>query len=154
MIILDLDGCIANDAWRIPRIAWQHADPSRRYHDYHSLAPWDESGNRELFAGRAGSIAILTARPVMFRAATVEWLARAGVRWEHLIMRNDGDHMPSAALKSKQLDWLLNHYGVELADIEKAYDDRPEVIEMYTQRGLRAERKWLHEVCAYTRPAR
>ena len=36
-IILDLDNCIADDQWRISRINWQHKDPMRRYHDYHSL---------------------------------------------------------------------------------------------------------------------
>lgn len=151
MRILDIDNLISHDLWRIPRIAWQFTDPARRYHDYHSLAPWDAVGNQELFIGCADGIAILTARPVAFRAATEEWLARAGVRYEHLIMRNSGDYRPSVVLKAQQLRWLLSgNYGV--VEIECAYDDRADVVAMYRAAGLRAEVRALHDVCAYTDP--
>lgn len=152
MIILDIDNCIADDRWRIPRIEWQFSDPNRRYHAYHSLAPWDEPGNRDLFAGRTSGIAIFTARPTLYNAATREWLARAGVRWTHLLMRNTTDHSHSIDLKAKQLQWLLSEYGVKHSEIEAAYDDRPDVVEMYRAAGLRAEVRAIHDVCAYTPP--
>lgn len=150
MIILDLDNCISNDAWRIPRISWNHQNPTRRYHDYHMLAAFDEPGNVELFKGRS-DILIFTARPVMIRAMTEEWLKRVGVDYEVLIMRNDNDHLPSVDLKMKQLHYLPV-YGIDAGKIEHAFDDRPEVVEMYKRCGIPATVRAIHNVCAYTRP--
>lgn len=148
MIILDLDACISNDAWRIPKIQWQHNDINRRYHDYHLLAGFDECRNKELFEGRT-AIAIFTARPVMYRAITEEWLKRNGVNWSHLLMRNDSDHSHSVDLKERQLDWLSSLYEVPISTIEHAYDDRGDVIAMYRRRGVPATMRRIHNVSAY-----
>lgn len=148
MIILDLDKTISNDAWRIQHIQWQHKDPNRRYHDYHILAGFDECRNKELFEGR-DEIVIFTARPVMFRAITVEWLARNGVAWTHLLMRNGEDHSHSVDLKERQLNWLVSHYDVPLSKISHAYDDREDVVAMYKRRGVPATVRRIHNVSAY-----
>lgn len=148
--ILDLDNCVANDSWRIPRISWQHADPDRRYHDYHMLAGFDDTGNEELFKGRS-NIIIFTARPVMIRAMTEEWLRRKGVDYHVLMMRNNGDHRKSVDLKMQQLHWL-GQYDIELRQIEHAFDDRPDIVEMYKKCGVPATVRAIHNVCAYTRP--
>ncbi len=150
-IILDLDNCIANDEHRIPRINWQHADPFRRYHDYHLLSAFDEVGNRDLLEGTS-DIVIFTARPAHYRAMTVEWLRRNDIDVKHLLMRNDDDHCHSKELKLNQLSWLLNEYGILLADIVCAYDDRADVIKMYTDFGIPAEVRAIHNTCAYTQP--
>jgi hypothetical protein len=150
MIILDLDNCIASDAWRIPRINWQQSDPDRRYHDYHSLSAFDSVGNRDLFEGRS-DIIILTARPVTFKAMTIEWLRRSGVPFKDILMRNVGDHRPSAKLKEVQLNWLTE-YAVGLSDIEWAADDRQDVLDMYASYGIPGKLRAIHNVCAYTMP--
>ena len=150
MIILDLDNTIANDEWRIPRINWQHTDPFRRYHDYHLLSAFDDVGNRDLFEGTS-DIVIFTARPVHYRAMAVEWLRRNDIDIKHLLMRNDDDHCHSKELKMKQLGWLVE-YGICLTDIVCAYDDRPDVVQMYTDFGIPAEVRAIHSTCAYTQP--
>ena len=150
MIILDLDNCIADDAWRIPRINWQKTGDAR-YHDYHMLCAFDAVGNKRLFA-HENHVLILTGRPVMVRATTAEWLRRVGVNYLHLVMRNDGDQSPSAALKRKQVLWLRDFYGVELSDVRIAYDDREDICAMYRDLGLRAQCVSIHSVCAYTNP--
>lgn len=150
MIILDLDNCIADDGWRIQHINWQLKDPDRRYHDYHLLAAFDECKNVHLFNGRE-DIIILTARPITFKAATVEWLFRNNVWHKHLLMRNVGDHRPSVKLKEAQLGWLTE-YAVGLSDIELAVDDRPDVLEMYARYGIPTKLCSIHSVCAYTMP--
>lgn len=149
MIILDLDNCIAHDAWRIPRINWRLTGDAR-YHDYHLLAPWDSVGNHELFEGKR--CAILTGRPVMFRAATLHWLTRAGVDVAALLMRNPNDSRSSAMVKRAQVIHLLAHYDVSFEDIEAAYDDREDIVHMYREWGFKAEQRSLHSVCAYTNP--
>jgi hypothetical protein len=99
-IILDLDNCIANDAWRIPKINWQKENPLDRYHDYHSLSGFDELGNGDILTRHElAEIVIFTARPVLYRAVTEEWLRRNGVNYEYLVMRNNNDHCHSLELK-------------------------------------------------------
>lgn len=151
-VILDLDNCIADDSWRIPRINWQKTNPMERYHDYHSLSAWDRLSNARIAHDPAFSYIIFTARPVLYRAITEEWLQRWGVFYEHLIMRNNDDHTPSVDLKKKMLNWLHDHYGIQRSDIAHAYDDRPDVVGMYIYEGLQASVLSIHDVCAYTNP--
>ena len=151
-VILDLDNCIADDSWRIPRINWQKANPMERYHDYHSLSAWDRLSNARVAHDPAFSYIIFTARPVLYRAITEEWLQRWGVFYDHLIMRNNDDHRPSVELKSKMLNWLPEHYGIKLDQIEAAYDDREDVVDMYRINGVNGQLLSIHDVCAYTNP--
>lgn len=147
-IILDLDNCIADDAWRIPRINWQKSVHTGRYDDYHSLSGFDEIGNTDLLATQ-NKIVIFTARPVAYHALTVEWLRRKGVDWKALIMRNNNDHRPSVDLKRQQLKWLIELYDVPKDSIVAAYDDREDVVAMYREEGIAAHVRSIHNVCAY-----
>jgi hypothetical protein len=152
-VIVDLDNCIADDAWRIPRINWQKANPTERYHDYHSLSGFDELRNEEILQDSKGSlILVFTARPVQYRPITEEWLRRRKVPFQHLIMRNNNDHRPSLELKRHMLHWLPEVYGVRWGSITAAYDDRPDVVEMYLKHGIHSEVRAVHNVCAYTPP--
>src|SRR5579862_9309588 len=98
-LILDLDNCIADDGWRIRYINWKHPDLFVRYHQYHSLSPWDQIGNRELFQSTPHRVFILTARPVLYREMTEEWLRRNGVTYAAMLMRNNHDTRHGVALK-------------------------------------------------------
>ena len=148
LIILDIDNCIADDAWRIPRIDWKQTDPNKRYHDYHLLAPFDRDRNHTLFT--AVQALVLTSRPLAYRAATEEWLYRAGVTVKHLLMRNNSDSRSSVDVKRAQVLWLTSLYDIALSDIEAAYDDRPDIIAMYTQMGVpNAQVVAIHNVSAY-----
>ena len=154
-VILDLDNCIADDAWRIPRINWQKADPFERYHDYHLLSGFDAVGNEHLLEGvRAGRerAIVFTARPVAYQAVTEEWLRRRGVPCARLIMRNNNDHRPSVELKRKMLHWLPELYDVPWSAVSAAYDDRPDVVSMYREHDIQAHLAAIHAVCAYTQP--
>lgn len=154
VIILDLDNTIADDAWRIRKINWQKTNPQERYHDYHLLSAFDEAGNTDLFRNCEHRIVVLTARPVAYHALTTEWLMRKGVAVEHLIMRNNGDHRHSRDLKRMQLQWLPQLYGIGLDEIQCAYDDREDVVQMYREHGVTAQVRSIHNVCAYTAPTK
>ena len=147
MIILDIDNCIADDEWRIPRIEWRFKNPMMRYHAYHALAPWDNCRNQRLF--RDKKCLVLTARPLLYRVMTEEWLRRCGVQIKQLVMRNNNDHGSSLRIKTQQLQWLVNLYGVKLEEIEMAYDDRPEIVTMYREHGLQAEVRAIHNTTSY-----
>lgn len=152
-VILDLDNCIANDAWRIPRINWQKQNPLERYHEYHSLSAYDELGNTDLFAEHHHEVIVFTARPVLYHAITEEWLLRNNVPVKHLIMRNNDDHRSSVELKRHMLHWLPEHYDVPWQEIVAAYDDRQDVVDMYRKYHIAAHVRAIHGECAYTKPA-
>lgn len=154
-IILDLDNCIADDAWRIPKINWQKSDPMDRYHDYHSLSAFDDLRNEDILVGvREGTEAaiIFTARPVQYRAITEEWLRRKEVPFRYLIMRNNNDRRPSLELKRTMLHWLPEVYDVPWNSVVAAYDDRPDIVAMYRKNHMPGFQRAVHDVCAYTAP--
>lgn len=152
VIILDIDNCIADDSWRIPKINWQTDNPVWRYHDYHSLSGFDMAHNHDLYINTRSDIVIFTARPILYRAITEEWLKRHGVGYALLMMRDMEDHSHSVELKQKQLNALFENTSAKAADIVAAYDDRPDVVQMYRKFGIPAEIRFVHDVCAYTKP--
>ena len=154
-VIVDLDNCIADDAWRIPHIRWQKRDLNHRYHAYHLLAGFDECANEDLFVpARDGreQLVVFTARPVMYRPITEEWLRRKNIPVVALLMRNDNDHRPSVELKRSMLLSLQELYSIPLSSVTAAYDDRADVVAMFTHHGIRAQVRAIHSVCAYTPP--
>jgi len=162
--ICDIDNCLADDAWRIPKINWQkHGD--ERYHDYHLLSGFDEAvratdgvdGNvLPLWSG--DRVIFMTARPVLYRAMTEFWLIKvAQVRGFELLMRPNGHRGTSPDVKRMQLYWLLdpnNNYGVKKEDIVMAYDDHQGVVDMYASYGIPATRHFIHSVDAFHDPIR
>lgn len=85
-------------------------------------------------AGR--KIFIITARPERFRDLTETWLEKKfkGYRfWEAIIMRPDGDSRPDTEIKSK----MLETYFPDISWIKEVIDDRPSVIRMWKEKGLK-----------------
>jgi hypothetical protein len=151
-VLLDLDNCIADDAWRIPRINWSRADQFGRYHDYHSLSPWDTLHNPAILERHRGDkIIIMTTRPVWYRIMTEHWLHLKGIQPAHILMRNNDDVRTSVQVKRLQVCWL-SEYRITLGQIVAAYDDRPEICAMYRSFGIEAHVRGIHDVCAYTNP--
>jgi len=146
--ILDLDNTISNDEWRISQIDWSTSDPKLRYHRYHQLSHADKAGNHDLFVNK--SVVIFTARPEKYRDITIEWLAANAIDAAMVLMRCEGDHRPSKELKLAMFKHLRGFYS--MAEIEGAYDDREDVVQMYRSLGLNAHVRALHDTCAYTRP--
>lgn len=154
-IIIDLDNCIADDSWRIPKINWQKSNPMERYHEYHSLSGFDRPGNLDIFQEHKDAVGIVfTARPVHYHAITEEWLKRNRIPFEYIVMRNNQDHRHSLELKRTMLNWLPDMYNIKLDWIVAAYDDRADVVAMYKEHGIDGRRREIHNVCAYTAPTK
>jgi hypothetical protein len=77
-------------------------------------------------------VVLLTARPARVRSATLDWLARHGVRWDLLVMREDGDFRPSHEAKLDAVRALL---GVGF-DLRLAVDDDPRNAAMFRAEGV------------------
>lgn len=154
--IFDLDNCISDDGWRIPKIDWNAADPDVRYARYHALSPFDKHDNLERVHAHVvdgDEIVVFTARPCHMQEATLHWLALRTVFPAALIMRNRGDRRSSVLIKQEMLTHLP-HYDLDLAHCVAAYDDREDIVEMYFKHGIQnAQVLKIHDLCAMTRPA-
>lgn len=161
-VIFDLDNCLADDRARIPLIDWSETNLGKRYDAYHRNVGDDPVGNYDTFseAVACGWLPIfLTARPhtvgnVDVRTKTQLWLQEHfGVAVENciLLMRNVGDHRSSVELKREQLVHLFD-WDINIDDVVCAYDDRPDIVAMYRERGIPAHVMSIHDVCAYKPP--
>ena len=160
VILLDIDNCISDDAWRIRFIKQDETDPDKKYDNYHLLAPFDRADNLEelvrSFHDHQYRYFVLTARPEKFRVPTEIWLKRKGLFNFNLIMRKDDDHSSSVDLKRKMVDEVMGFFQMEesLQPLEMeffaqtvtlALDDRQEVVDMYKSLGFNAHQLKIHD---------
>ena len=153
--IVDLDNCISDDGWRIPKINWE-LEGDEKWDEYHANCDNDEPRNLE-HLDRNLPIVIFTARPMKFLMKTMFWLYEsAGLngRIFDMFMRPDNDHRPSVELKMAFLNDLMTKYVISKDNILTAFDDREDVLTMYRSQGIRANRLKIHDLCAYTDPAK
>lgn len=134
-IILDLDGCIADDRRRLSLIDHTLPDP---WLYYHQDAINDPLVNTPIaYLGWVYRPIIFTARPEQYRATTQHWLRKtASLSPAHLYMRPQGCQLLSPALKNQFLDQVLTDLGITINHIFLAVDDRTDVLAIYKQRGL------------------
>lgn len=151
----DLDNCLADDEWRIPFIDWSATNPDKRYDPYHMRCGEDVPRNVRMFhALSAAAVPVFcTARPESVRSTTQQWIrGKLGRSMAHpaerLLMRRNGEHLPSVELKRVMAKRLLDAGNIVVA----AFDDRQDVVEMYRALGIPAARLWIHDACAMTNP--
>ena len=130
IILMDLDGTIADDRWRRKMVRTGIVDLLERYHAYHSLSAFDSLVNAGLLRTEH-ELVITTARPAHYEAVTKEWLGRNGVRWRRLLMRPYCCYVRSWELKQQQVQELKR-----TAVIAGAYDDNEAIVAMYRQLGI------------------
>jgi phosphoglycolate phosphatase-like HAD superfamily hydrolase len=75
-------------------------------------------------------VVLCSGRPEEYRRQTVEWLARAGVRYDELRLRRTGDRRTDTIAKREMLD------GLDRARILFVVEDRASVVEMWRKLGL------------------
>lgn len=148
VIILDLDNCISDDAWRVKHIDWS-APVSTRYTNYHSLAGMDRLANNPELLCKGHDIVVSTSRPDTVRMQTTGWLLRNGLRPWIIMMRPVGNQEPSVDLKRSNLLALRDGYNVKFGDILMAYDDHAEIVEMYKEHGVPAQVLRVHDTKMY-----
>lgn len=159
VILLDIDNCVADDAWRIRYIDHNQTDPDKKYDNYHMLAPFDRADNLEeltrAYSDHQYRYFVLTARPERFRVMTEVWLKRKGLFNFNLLMRANDDHSSSTEIKRKMVDEVMGFFQQEesLQPLEMeffaqivtlALDDRQDVIDMYKSLGFNAHQLKIH----------
>jgi len=78
------------------------------------------------------TVVVLTGRPERLAKVTAEWLDKHGLRWDLLILRNEGDHTAAESFKRRTISELRN-VGYEL---ELAFEDDPRNVQMFRQEGV------------------
>lgn len=105
-IIIDMDGCLCNDKHRrhyaklASKLPLDSMDQNDLYNKYHSLLSEDKPYPVIMgkFVNKYYTI-ICTARPEKYKAETIIWLKKKGIKYDQLLMRPDGDLRPSPELK-------------------------------------------------------
>lgn len=127
-IILDLDGCIADDRHR------QHLIKGNSWETYHQECHKDKlinAGCIELCRALEIIPTIVTGRPRSVRSQTMTWLWDvAGLPEYVLLMRSDGDTSSAPDLKRKLIT------GISSPNVICAFDDRPDVLGMYREYNI------------------
>lgn len=145
-IILDIDNCISDDAWRLPKIDWINTDLSKRYHDYHMLSSFDGACNTHL--GDGHDIIISTSRPQFYEQITRHWLFLKGILPVALFMRKDNDYRTTRVLK-------FEHSTAIVALMTESpfcvYDDSSEVVAMYEELGIYVKQIFINDPKQYER---
>ena len=77
-------------------------------------------------------IVLLTARPIRVQAQTLAWLARHELRWDLLVMRDQGDYGAAREFKRDAVG-ALRSYGFEL---RLAFEDDRRNVEMFYRQGV------------------
>jgi hypothetical protein len=75
-------------------------------------------------------IVLCSGRPERYRADTVSWLAREGVRYDELRLRRDGDRRSDTIAKREMLA------GIDPAHVLFIVEDRTSVVEMWRAQGF------------------
>lgn len=131
--IVDLDSTVSDDRWRQWLIDEAQPDTTEKYHAYHVHCDKDKVINRHIVDDSPVPVIFLTARPEYLRGKTERWLKENSLDCIALMMRPNDDHTPSPVLKESAL------YQIErLFKVEKAYDDRPDVVAMFRFNGVEA----------------
>ena len=145
-VMFDLDGCIANDQWRIGLIP-ENPTEGHHWNEYHSKCHEDtplEHGAAILrdHIEKGHAILFTTARPMSVAKKTSDWITQHfGITSdEHfaILMRQDHDVRGALPLKED-----FAKYAIELAkktgvSIVGAYDDREDIVNMYRTYDINA----------------
>ena len=78
------------------------------------------------------TVVLLTGRPVRVEPQTLAWLARYGLRWDLLIMRDVGDYSVAREFKRDTV-YDLRRYGF---DLRLAFEDDRRNLEMFRSEGI------------------
>ena len=130
--VVDLDSTVSDDKWRQWLIDPQAEDGENKYHAYHIHCDRDSAINRHIVDESPVPVFFVTARPEYVRQKITNWLREKNFKYQALIMRPNGNHQHSVDLKRKLISDLLMMF-----EIERAYDDRADIIEMCKELGLR-----------------
>ena len=131
-VVVDLDGTLSDVSGRLHHIERRPKDWDAFFAACLDDPLVDQIARLLELLDRDLIIVLLTARPTKVRPATIEWLARHGVRWDLLVMRAPRDFRSSPEAKLEAIRALR---GVGF-DLRLALDDDARNAAMFRSEGI------------------
>lgn len=136
-VIVDLDGTLVDVEEILHHVDGQERD----FHAFHAASA-DSPARPEVVeavraahaAGRA--VLVVTSREFVWRDLSLDWLRDHDVPHDQLVMRVVGDYRADHVVKAEMLDELEADGYV----VEQAWEDSPDVAELWESRGLTVHR--------------
>lgn len=153
MIILDCDNVLSDDEWRLRTIDWDTEDQVERYRVYSKLAIFDEPRNQHLAIAPGKKVAIFTAMRDRYWRTRTAWFHKNKIHHDYLFMRGENDHRSSVEVKQEMLHNLMRMLNLQPNDIIAAYDDHPDIVQMYKRNGVNGIHIAIHNKCVWRKPS-
>jgi len=146
VVMFDLDGCLSNDEWRLKRIPenpTQQADWDHYHEDCDRDEPLEQGAAVLRSHLDAGSVVLFTTtRPHTMGDKTSAWIQKHFKinPSDHfsILMRQHGDTRSSVDLKREFAKFVLGNATADGTSIIAAYDNIPEIVDMYREFGINA----------------
>lgn len=130
--VFDVDGVLADAGHRQHYLEWPLRDWDSFFAECGDDGLIDEVARMLSLLDEKLQIVLLTARPMRVQSETLVWMARHGLRWDLLIMRNWGDYMAAPHFKALSVG-ELRAYGF---DLQLAFEDDPRNVAMFENHGV------------------
>ncbi len=132
--LFDLDGTLADNSHRQSLVTGSKKD----WDAFFEAQVFDTPNQAVVGLFRALEISeqydliVATARPERYRAVTLDWLAKHGIKPFKLVMRIDGDRRSDEIIKRE----ILQNLRCEGLDPLFVVDDRSSVVRMWRSEGV------------------
>src|SRR5208283_1298481 len=144
--IVDIDGTLADGSRRVHFVQNRPRDWKSYFEAMEGDTPVYAVQRAVQEAFKERTICIVSGRPDDYQARTIQWLNKYEIPFDWLIMRPAGDHRDDTIVKKEILELMLDSiartcpFGMcysPKSHIEFVWDDRPKVIRMWKEQGLR-----------------
>jgi phosphoglycolate phosphatase-like HAD superfamily hydrolase len=131
-VIFDIDGVLSDAAGRQHFIEQGNRDWSAFFEACGDDPVIEEIARLLELLDSSLAVVLLTGRPRRVRPQTLAWLHRYGLRWDLLVMREQGDYAQVTSFKQRTVADLRAH-GF---DLRLAFEDDPSNHAMYVADGI------------------
>jgi hypothetical protein len=131
-VIFDIDGVLSDAAGRQHFIERGNRDWSAFFEACGDDPVIEEIARLLELLDSSLAVVLLTGRPLRVRPQTLAWLHRYGLRWDLLVMREQGDYAQVTTFKQKTVvDLRARGF-----DLRLAFEDDPSNHAMYVADGI------------------
>lgn len=133
-VLVDIDGTLADLTHRLHFVEKTPKDWKGFFAEMAHDAPRLDVIKKVKKLSKLHNIVLVSARPEAYRPETKAWLKKYKIPYETLIMRPNGDSRPDNEIKQDMLNTYLKKDMIEMV-----IDDRPRVIRMWQENGLKVD---------------
>lgn len=131
IVLCDIDGTLADGTHREHFLHGEKKDWQSYYALLSDDAPIDIICRWIYAEKHERTVILVSGRPDTYQNETIAWLDKHGIGYDYLLMRSGGDKRPDTQVKADILKLLPKE------KIVCVIDDRPSVVRMWKENGLR-----------------